>query len=585
MRISSKITAGIGSMAALLAVTCGLSWTLASQQISSMSSERSALVLTRDVKQYQLDTAETAAAENAVAYDITSHSNPSFDLRSFAQTASAARADAVTLEALNLGAVARSALTRASVALEAYITQSNIINADFEAGTKGSIAAANGGVAALLFATATGVIKHLEVLCTTQDVSALAASAAQGKRDRLFVAALVLAALILAGGVGTVVARGITSRLRRTVSILQQVAAGDLSKRIEVDSADEVGQMGTALNVALDHVEERARGQRFESRLANALEMADDEAEVLAVIERSFALTVPDSAVELLLADNSHAHLYRMAAASPTGNVTGCSVDSPDHCPAARRAQVQHFSDVEALDACPKLRGRADCPAQALCSPVSIMGRTVGVIHATRTTNATFPETQLADLGTLAKLAGARIGLLRTMSDTQLQATTDSLTGLLNRRSFEQKVTELRGKGTPVSVVMADLDHFKVLNDTFGHPIGDRALILFAQTLRSSLRSQDIVGRHGGEEFTVALPDCTASNAQTTLESLRARLETAITVAGLPLYTASFGVVDARDEEDLPAVLVRADAALYTAKHEGRDRIVVDRSIPEAVAS
>ncbi len=397
--------------------------------------------------------------------------------------------------------------------------------------------------------------------------------------------ALVLAALVLAGGVGMVVTRGITSRLRRTVKVLEQVAAGDLTKRIEVDSADEVGQMGTALNVALDHVEERARGQRFESRLANALDMADGEAEVLAVIERSFALTVPDSAVELLLADNSHAHLYRMAAVSPTGEVPGCSVDSPDHCPAARRAQVQHFGDIDALDACPKLRGRADCPTQALCGPVSIMGRIVGVIHATRTTNTPFPATQLADLETLAKLAGARIGLLRTMSDTQLQAATDSLTGLLNRRSFEQKVTELRDKGTHVSVVMADLDHFKALNDTYGHPIEDRALILFAQTLRSSLRSQDVVGRHGGEEFAVALTDCTASNAQKTLEAVRVRLETALTVAGLPHFTVSFGVVDAGVQEDFPAVLARADAALYTAKREGRDRIVVDHTTAEPVAS
>jgi len=237
------------------------------------------------------------------------------------------------------------------------------------------------------------------------------------------------------------------------------------------------------------------------------------------------------------------------------------------------------------LDACPKLRGRADCPTQALCGPVSIMGRIVGVIHARRTTNTPFPATQLADLETLAKLAGARIGLLRTMSDTQLQAATDSLTGLLNRRSFEQKVTELRDKGTHVSVVMADLDHFKALNDTYGHPIGDRALILFAQTLRSSLRSQDVVGCHGGEEFAVALTDCTASNAQKTLEAVRVRLETALTVAGLPHFTVSFGVVNAGVQEDLPAVLARADAALYTAKREGRDRIVVDHTTAEPVAS
>jgi len=104
------------------------------------------------------------------------------------------------------------------------------------------------------------------------------------------------------------------------------------------------------------------------------------------VIERSFALTVPGSAVELLLADNSHAHLYRMVAASPTGTCPGVR---STRRPMSRRppGQVQYFSDIEALDACPSCEaGRL--PDQALCGPVSIMGRTVGVIHATRTTVA-----------------------------------------------------------------------------------------------------------------------------------------------------------------------------------------------------
>ena len=294
------------------------------------------------------------------------------------------------------------------------------------------------------------------------------------------------------------------------MAVLEQVATGDLTRRIEVDSSDEVAQMGKALNLALDRVEEQARGQRFESRLANALDMADGEAEVLGVIERSFASTVPESSIELLLADNSHAQLHRVATASPSGEPPGCSVESPDHCPAARRAQVQHFDDSEALDACPKLRGRPNGPSQAVCVPVSIMGRTVGVMHATRAPDAPFPGTQLFDLETLAKLGGARIGVLRLMSETQLQAATDGLTGLLNRRSFEEQVTAVRASRTTLSMVMADLDHFKVLNDTHGHAAGDRALVLFAQILRSSFRAQDVIGRHGGEEFVIALPACSA---------------------------------------------------------------------------
>jgi HAMP domain-containing protein len=196
----------------------------------------------------------------------------------------------------------------------------------------------NADVAALAYHTVTEPLGHVQEQVAAHNKSVLTASSAEAARDRVLVVALMLLALGLAGGVGTIVTRAITSRLRRTMAVLEQVAKGDLTKRIDVGSSDEVAEMGAALNLALDRVEERARGQRFESRLANALDMADNEAEVLAVIERSFESTVPESAIELLLADNSHAHLHRVAAASSQGGPPGCSVGSPDHCPAARRA-------------------------------------------------------------------------------------------------------------------------------------------------------------------------------------------------------------------------------------------------------
>jgi diguanylate cyclase (GGDEF)-like protein len=321
--------------------------------------------------------------------------------------------------------------------------------------------------------------------------------------------------------------------------------------------------------------EVQARGQKFESRLANALDMADGEPEVIDVIERSFSAAVPGAAVELLLADNSHAHLLRMASASPTGTPPGCTVDSPDRCPAARRAQIQRFADSEDLDACPKLRGRPEGAVSALCVPVSIMGRTVGVIHATGERQTSLAETTIDDLGTLAKLAGARIGLLRVMAETQLQASTDNLTGLLNRRSFEQLASAMRRQVTAVAVAMADLDHFKDLNDTYGHETGDRALRLFSQVLSESVRENDLVCRHGGEEFVVALPGCTAQRACEILQALSARLDAAITVAGLPKFTVSVGVVEAGPQESLPATLARADVALFEAKRDGRDRVII----------
>jgi len=580
MKIGTKITLGIGSMALMLAVSCAMAWTLTSQQIGSTVDQQRALQLTAAVKQYQLDAAGVAVAANSIAYDFTSHSDPSADQQSFTQSTNAAQSDAAALVPLMSSTAERANLDHATIALSNYVSQTDQIIADFQAGTPATVQAANNGVAALAYHTVTTPLGQLERQIRTQSKLTLDAALARGQDDRLLVVGLMLAALVLATVVGVAVTRSITIRLRNTAKVLDQVAAGDMSKRIEVDSTDEVGQMASSLNLALDGAEERDRAQRFESRLANALDMAAGEPEVLGVVERSFAATVPDSPIELLLADNSHAHLRRMAVASPTGRAPGCAVDSPDGCPAARRAQVQHFTDSQALDACPRLLDRNDGPCQAVCVPVSIMGRTVGVIHTTSAMGIPFPEHQVSDLETLAKLAGARIGLLRVMSETQLQASTDTLTGLLNRRSFEQKVKAMRADGTPTSIVMADLDHFKDLNDTYGHPTGDRALVLFAKTLQNSLRTGDVIGRHGGEEFVIALPDCSAADARTTLDTLRADLEAAITVAGVPLFTASFGVVDAHDDEDLPQAIDRADAALFLAKSEGRNRVVIGQGDP-----
>ncbi|HEY3940907.1 MAG TPA: sensor domain-containing diguanylate cyclase [Acidimicrobiales bacterium] len=339
--------------------------------------------------------------------------------------------------------------------------------------------------------------------------------------------------------------------------------------------ASELHQATDAARTELARSGAQVRRQEFEARLGGALEMAEGEPEVVEVIERALALTVPASPVELLLADNSHAHITRLAYSSPTGEPPRCTVDSPDRCPAARRAQTQRYRDSDDLDACPKLRGRGAGPCSAVCVPVSIMGRTVGVIHATGEVDAAIPEDRVAELGTLANLAGARIGLLRMMAETQLQAATDSLTGLLNRRALESEMRKVRESGATYAVAMGDLDHFKELNDVYGHDTGDRALRLFAQTLRGALRHQDVVCRFGGEEFVVILPHCDADQAMQALEGVRTRLGAAIATAGAPRFTASFGVVGAAADDEFPDLLAKADAALFRAKREGRDRAVL----------
>jgi diguanylate cyclase (GGDEF)-like protein len=178
-------------------------------------------------------------------------------------------------------------------------------------------------------------------------------------------------------------------------------------------------------------------------------------------------------------------------------------------------------------------------------------------------------------LGTTADEIGNRIGTLRAFSRSQLQANTDGLTGLLNRRTAEDRIAGLQRAGHPLAVVMCDLDHFKTINDTFGHEAGDRALRVFSSTLRSVMRAQDVVARYGGEEFLLVMPDCDERAARDVLERIQAELALTLHGGGAPTFTASFGITVAQPGRPFEDALRAADTALMQAKADGRDRIVV----------
>ncbi|MBI4184049.1 MAG: diguanylate cyclase [Proteobacteria bacterium] len=158
----------------------------------------------------------------------------------------------------------------------------------------------------------------------------------------------------------------------------------------------------------------------------------------------------------------------------------------------------------------------------------------------------------------------------------------DPLTGLLNRRGFEARLAEEVGRcrryGRPLSLAMLDLDHFKKVNDTYGHPVGDEVLAAVAARLTAGMRGNDIAARYGGEEFIVLLPETTAEAALTVAERLRRRLaETPVaTAAGRALpVTVSIGVAAFPGVgEGAEALIAAADRALYAAKEAGRNRVV-----------
>ncbi len=336
-------------------------------------------------------------------------------------------------------------------------------------------------------------------------------------------------------------------------------------------------QMSLETTVRERVMQAEARRREFETRLGRALEMSDDEDAAFDVVGRAMRGVAPDAPVEMLLADNSHAHLERVVSVVPEGAIAaGCAVDSPDGCVAARRAQIQVFHDSEDLDACPMLRGREQGRCSGVCVPVSIMGRTVGVVHATGPVGAPLDDDAVQELQTLANQAGNRLGMLRVMAETQLQASTDGLTGLINRRSLENAARRLRADGVPFALVMADLDHFKSLNDAHGHETGDRALRIFSETVRTVMRADDLACRYGGEEFAIVLPGVDVHDAVDVIERIRQALTLTAGRGDAPTFTASFGVAHSDDADDFDELMARADAALFAAKDAGRDRICLD---------
>jgi diguanylate cyclase (GGDEF)-like protein len=168
-----------------------------------------------------------------------------------------------------------------------------------------------------------------------------------------------------------------------------------------------------------------------------------------------------------------------------------------------------------------------------------------------------------------------------TVRELELLATTDELTGLHNRRSLLQrlKFETARAKRfrSPLSAVMIDLDHFKRINDEHGHAVGDQVLANIGRLLRESVRVIDVPGRYGGEELCVILPNTPLEGACKFAETLRCKIEAQVhsTGAGVLPVTASLGVgsFDHMEIDDAESLLRQADAALYRAKHAGRNRV------------
>jgi diguanylate cyclase (GGDEF)-like protein len=218
--------------------------------------------------------------------------------------------------------------------------------------------------------------------------------------------------------------------------------------------------------------------------------------------------------------------------------------------------------------------------------PLRAAGKVLGTLAVGARRERAFDDDVVRQLEVVAMQAAESIYRARLFDKTERLATTDGLTGLTNHRTFQVRLDEQLAQaqryGKRLSLILCDIDHFKSVNDTYGHPIGDVVLKGVARTLQKEARTTDVVARYGGEEFAVVMPETDAAGALVIAERIRERVKALVFETGQgPLrVTLSLGLAAVPDDAARKGELIeRADACLYHAKRNGRDRSVSASSL------
>ena len=216
-----------------------------------------------------------------------------------------------------------------------------------------------------------------------------------------------------------------------------------------------------------------------------------------------------------------------------------------------------------------------------LVLPLLVKDEVIGTFTVAAKRASAFPSDRREMLGVIANQVAISMQNARMYEVVEEQATTDGLTGLVNHRTFQERFTAMLGRADrrtfAVSLLLTDIDHFKKVNDTYGHPTGDEVLRRVAVILKASARKIDIVARYGGEEFTIVLEGTDRAGAFQLAERIRQEVaqQSFASPQGAFQVTLSIGVAcypdDARDKAE---IIARADQSLYAAKHGGRNRTV-----------
>jgi diguanylate cyclase (GGDEF)-like protein len=361
-------------------------------------------------------------------------------------------------------------------------------------------------------------------------------------RDRVLLG--LLACLALVGVVAYLQGRSIVRNLRRFATVARGIAHGSLGERVPVRGRDEFAALAAALNDMAAQLETQL--QELEAERGRVREALAHFSEALA-------------------ATHDTQQLLRIIAA------------------AAAEASGARGSRIVSADGSTVATGEADGGRVRLTLPLIAAGERFGTLELV---GDSFTKEQRMNAASLAAHAVVALENARLHRMVERQALIDGLTGLANRRAVTDALRAEAARAqrlrTPLTVVLADLDGFKEVNDEYGHAVGDEVLRAFADVLRQTLRESDVAGRWGGEEFLLLLPGADQDGAVQLAERIRVELaERSIPGAPGLRVTASFGVAEYAAEANSEDLVVAADNALYRAKRAGKDR--VERAVSAAL--
>ena len=387
----------------------------------------------------------------------------------------------------------------------------------------------------------------------------------------------VVAVLLLGLAMVTVLVRHLVPRIRGYSRFATEVASGRPTEVLAPSGGDELTELGYALNAMVAQRELQARAEAAQAEFVETLQVADTEDEAHDLVKRHLERSVPGSSVVVLRRNNS---ANRLEAATPLAPGDALAerlgVAEPRSCAAVRVGKTHYGGGTP-----PALLGCAVCTGRgrrSTCQPLLVGGEVIGSVLVSLDAPATVDQDG-AVRQTVAQ-AAPMLANLRNLAIAEFRANSDALTGLPNKRATDDTLKRMVAFAnrslSPLTAIMLDLDHFKQINDRYGHGKGDEVLAAVGAAITANLRGSDFAGRFGGEEFLILLPETTSASALPSAERIRTAIA-AITLPGLDRdITASLGIADLLEHAGSPDGLIHeADRALYAAKAQGRNRTVV----------